>query len=131
MTQPTSAEAFRWITESPILQRLHRQICSVLAAQLLPMTSGEVAAAMMPAGRINAITPRLTELRRVGAIREHGRRACRVTGRMCITWELSGREPAMPEYGEQTQERCAHCNGTGKTRVSLAGPAMGGTSPSP
>ena len=105
--QPTSIQAYRWIAESTILQRLHREICRTLLTQLMPMTAGEIAAGMTPPGRINSISPRMRELRRMGVVREAKTRPCRITGRMAIAWELSGEEPTAPEYVKP--ERCPTC----------------------
>lgn len=37
---------------------------------------------------INAITPRVFELRQKGLVQEAKRRPCKVTGRTCIAWEI-------------------------------------------
>jgi hypothetical protein len=121
MIQPTSQEAYRRITDSTILQRLHRTICGVLLSQYTPMTAGEIAEAMRPTGRINSVSPRMRELRRMGVVMEFTARPCRVTGRLAIAWGLTGKEPVLPAQGRPELERCVYCNGTGKVRTSLAG----------
>jgi hypothetical protein len=50
---------------------------------------------------------RLTELRDLGYIREVGKRACRITGQMCITWEVI---PASEYAGVALEVRCPTCN---------------------
>jgi hypothetical protein len=49
---------------------------------------------------------RFTELRDLGLIREVGRRACRVTGQVCITWEVV---PSAEYAGVAQVHRCTQC----------------------
>ena len=127
MTQPTSAEAYRWIQESGLLQPLHRQILARLADTQCSMTSGEIAGTIN--ARINTVTPRLTELRAMGSVREGEKRACQVTGRNCLTWELTGNEPI--EAPKKVRCICQHCDGTGLAKPTPMQEGSRGTSISP
>ena len=137
MTQTTSAEAYRWIQDSPYLQSLQRQILSVMATKFLPMTANEITEAMNPAPRINTANTRFSELRRMGTIREAGKRPCRVTGRNCMTWELTGAAPEPLPKRQKVACVCPTCgskvpetaiNASGREEKVLGYPAtLGGT----
>ena len=71
------------------------------------MTTGEIAEAIEPKPRINAISPRMAELRRMGSAIDGTARKCKITGRMSITWSLTGNEPVKPP--EIVPEVCPHC----------------------
>lgn len=49
------------------------------------MTNSEIAASLH--APINTITPRVHELRKMGLVKEWGKRVCKVTGRTVIAWE--------------------------------------------
>ena len=113
MTRTTSAEAFRWIRESKLLQPIHRKVCTALSRSVVSMTATEIAETIEPKARINTISPRLTELRRMGVLKERTPRPCYFTGRTVITWELTGKEPQ--KQAKPAKRPCPTCSGSGFT----------------
>lgn len=51
-----------------------------------PMTNSEIAVALK--SWVNTITPRISELRKMGLVDEACKRPCRITGRTAIAWEV-------------------------------------------
>ena len=119
MTRETSAESYRWIRESGLLEPMQRAICDVLSRWNMPLTASEIASRMAGYNvRINSVTPRLAVLKRMDAIMEDGTRPCSVTKRTCLAWRLSGREPKKAPREVARPAPCPHCDGTGRMTVT-------------
>jgi hypothetical protein len=46
--------------------------------------------------RINGITPRFSELERLGVVAPVGERNCTVTNRNCVVWDVTANNPTKP-----------------------------------
>jgi len=108
----TSIEAFYQAIDSGVIATRQAQIWVGLHALGVGHTSNEVFEYLKEVLHFNLrydsnTRARFTELRDLGLIREVGERACRVTGRTCITWAV-----VLPsEYaGEAIVERCPTCH---------------------
>lgn len=91
----TSRDAFKKAKEDGIIFQTRVQIKNALDTKG-PMTAHECWhelrgwRALQGNARINGVTPRFSEMKRDGVVRECGRRACKITGMRCIVWESTG-----------------------------------------
>lgn len=80
-TQDTSREAFHDI--QPELGDRQHEVLKAFRTHG-PMTNTELSRIIgLP---INMITPRTNELVKLGFVKEHSRRPCKITGRRAIVW---------------------------------------------
>jgi len=92
MTQPTSAIAYRGISEDGTLGKQQQAVIDCLTLASDPMTSAEIEY------RTNIRAhKRMRELAQINLVTEAGQRKCTITGRLAITWKLSTED----EYGQQ------------------------------
>jgi hypothetical protein len=87
----TSAATYQAIKDSGLVGELQLQVLKALAVNG-PLTSGELAEFHIKSARVS-VSPRLAELKNQGAVAEKGKRPCRVTGRECVEWDLTGNLP--------------------------------------
>lgn len=81
MIRDTSREAFSDI--QPRIGDRQREVLDAFYKQG-PMTNTELSRTIgLP---IKMITPRTNELVKMGYVKEHSRRACKITGRRAIVW---------------------------------------------
>ena len=86
----TSREAYRHLIETGQLKG--RQAAALDAViKYGPATSGEIIAKGMLGDNTNLWRSRFVDLQARGLIREVGQRPCRISGRMCLLWEATGR----------------------------------------
>ena|SRR5260370_459319 len=90
MIQDTSTKAY----ESEIRANLGRKQAAIrrlLLGNPQGMTNAEISRAFE--WTINRVTPRIFELRKMGAVQDAGKRTCRVTGRTAHVWRLVYQAP--------------------------------------
>lgn len=96
MVRATSIETYRQISESGLLSQRRLEVYKAIC-KCEPCTSGEAIKYMSEHGiqhsHIAQSRGRFTELRDLGVIKEVGVRACAVSGRKCIVWEVTGDLP--------------------------------------
>jgi len=85
MTQPTSLKAYH----TDVLPTLGARQEAVLEAfkHKENFTNGELASFLE--WPINTVTPRVFELRQKKILKKYSVRPCKVTGRICIAWEIN------------------------------------------
>ena len=106
MARKTSALAFQRIQEDGLLGRLQLQVYSALYHHG-PLTALEVCRHL---GRLSlqvSVSPRMAELKRMGAIEEAGERVCDVTGKTAIVWDVTGAVPTKLTKKESQGDRLA------------------------
>jgi predicted ArsR family transcriptional regulator len=87
----TSRRAYNALVASGLLVGKQEQIMAMLASRG-PATSGELLARLAPGENTNAWRARFTELQGRGLIREVEQRRCKISGRTCVVWGLTGRD---------------------------------------
>ena len=103
MTQPTSAQTYYSLLQSGELGESQRKVLKALI-DWGAMTGSEVNEAL----GTSSGHKRLSELTRMGLVREGTPRVCKVTGREAIAWELTGRtaaQKAVPSSQDATPSR--------------------------
>jgi DNA-binding IclR family transcriptional regulator len=94
MVQATSIETYRDLRDRGELGPMQEKVLRVLRNYARPLTNKELS--RMTGIEINSITPRVFELREMGAVVECPKRPCTISGRMAITWmpaEMGGQIP--------------------------------------
>lgn len=111
MARKTSALAFQRIQEEGILGRLQFQVYDALYHHG-PLTALEVCRHL---GRLSlqvSVSPRMCELKRMGAIEEVGERICAVTGKTAIVWDVTGAVPTKQSKAANPGDRIARLEAT-------------------
>ena len=97
----TSIRCYRQIVDEGLLSKRRMQVYEALACCTGPATAGEIHQVLlsMHPGKIvmshNHVNSRLTELKEQKVISDHyDARICRITGRLCLTWQL---EDCLPD----------------------------------
>jgi hypothetical protein len=105
----TSVQAFYNAVDSGLIETRQQQVYAALLA-LGASTATETFERVRhePGGplNLNGLNPRFAELRDLGVIREAGSRACRVTGKNCIVWEVI---PSAEYVAAAVVRRCETC----------------------
>ena len=105
----TSVRAFYNAVDAGMIKTRREQVWAALVA-LGPATIKEVDLYLRRdqhlAVTVWSVGPRFAELRDLGLIREVGKRPCRVTGSIVITWEAV---PSDQHRGFATVHRCPTC----------------------
>lgn len=96
-SRDTSRESYHDILESGLLGK-KREVLYASIALHPNLTANEHFKHLKNTGRLRGefdsnTHARFTELRDMGCIQESGRRHCSTTGRLAITWEITGRYP--------------------------------------
>lgn len=97
MTRETSIETYNAIKREGLLSKRRWEAYNLLF-QHGPMTANElmdVAERTKQANHIvmETLSKRMSELRKMGAIKEVGERSCKITGRNCIEWDVTKNKP--------------------------------------
>lgn len=113
MIRDTSIQTYREITENGLLSKRRFDVYDVLFHHG-PLTQTEVHAIVAKNTKISirSITPRFSELERMGVIREVDRKICSVTGRQCIRWDVTSKLPI--KFDKPIEHTCPTCHGKGK-----------------
>ena len=82
----TSLEAYKDIVNSGVLGKRQVEAYEVLYDHG-PLTAGE----LVDESGVSGLWKRLSELRDMGIIEEVGKRKCRITGAVCIEWDVNGK----------------------------------------
>lgn len=99
----TSAAVYQQIQNEGLLSKLRFLVYAALYVNKEPKTAHEIwhqlrdKAARRGDARINGITPRFSELERLGAIKSVGERPCTITGRICTVWITTNDLPKKSE----------------------------------
>lgn len=102
MARQTSIDAYNTIKENGLLSYLRFQVYEALYMSG-PMTAQETwhylrnVSAMNGDARINGITPRFSELERLGVIKENLIRPCNISGRNVTEWIVTNSLPSKLE----------------------------------
>jgi hypothetical protein len=94
----TSVEAYQQVRASGYISKVQKEVYDCLY-QNGPLTAQEVWKLLRgDAGdnRINGITPRFSELERLGVVSPVGERNCTVTNRNCVIWDVTVNNPVKP-----------------------------------
>jgi len=90
--QETSLSAYADI--KPELPDRQRQVFDCIRNHDTPMTNTEIS--NITGIPINAVVPRVFELRQLGMITFAGKRPCGITGKLCMTWKPAGEQGELP-----------------------------------
>lgn len=111
MTRPTSILSFNTIVENGLLSKMKLQVYSALYEHG-PATALELyTRCFKETHRDHSITPRFSELERMGVVRNVRERICTQSGSLAIEWETTDKLPAKLE--KPHREKCKTCNGKG------------------
>lgn len=99
MIRRTSAESYARIKAEGLLGRLQWLVYDALY-QYGPKTEGEVWMVFEGLYQRHSIAPRMAELKRMGLVYEVGERPCKLTGKMCLTWDVTDGLPIASERKE-------------------------------
>lgn len=111
MTRHTSIETFKAITESGLVSKLRKEVYIAL------FECGESTALELYTERFknkyrdHSITPRFSELEKIGIVESVYERPCKISGRNAIVWITNNNMPIKLEKPKRFQ--CKHCNGKG------------------
>lgn len=110
-TRDTSIQILREIEENGLLSTLRLQVYRAVVT-VGPMTAQECwhylrdQRAREGDARINGITPRFSELERLGVIHEVEKRPCTITGNICVVWGTTNQRP-LPTSALRGRSRAA------------------------
>lgn len=99
MTRETSRLAWEAVKEQGMLKNLHKIIYWGLCNGG-PMTANELRHYLDSKGMANLTNnsgvygTRLSELKRMNAVHESGKRKCNISGFTCLVWEITGELPS-------------------------------------
>ncbi len=96
MTRHTSAESYAKIKSQGLLGKLQWNVYDALY-RYGPRTEGEIWKMFEAVYQRHSIAPRVAELKRMGLVYETGIRACALTGRNCIAWDVTDGMPIIVE----------------------------------
>lgn len=98
----TSREAWEYINQSGVVSLRRREAYNILYGYG-PMTAQELQRKAEQPG----LWKRISELVDMGLVEERGKRACGVTGRMAIIWDVTPNMPSGNKRSRQTDIRPA------------------------
>lgn len=105
MVRDTSLETYKSIQDSGVLSARRLEVYKALMDSG-PSTASELWERMgKRSSQHNPVSPRLNELREMGAICEAEQRDCLITGRLAIVWEVTGRMPEKLEKRITSKQR--------------------------
>lgn len=96
---PTSREAYERIKTEGLLSQLRFEVYEALFDHG-PATAGELWDRFFNGRQRSSVSARMRELERFGVIRERCTRACGLTGKTAIVWEITGDLPRSVEKVE-------------------------------
>jgi hypothetical protein len=106
----TSLTAYYSIRDSGLVSKLRFAVYHTLF-NYGPLTQGELWKKYFPYSQRHSIAPRFAELEAQGIIEPIGERACEVTGKRCIVWDVNKSLPK--KYKKVVKTKCPHCEGKG------------------
>lgn len=92
MTRQTSIDAYNQIKEEGMLGALQFRVYDALY-QYGPATQQEIWDRCFKETQARNIMPRFAELQKMGVVASKERRACTITGRNCMVWDVTDRLP--------------------------------------
>lgn len=103
IVRSTSAEAYYQIKEEGLLSKRRWEVYDALFT-CGPSTQMECYKSLKTNTPRDSFTPRFTELKRLGVVKELGERECSVTGRNVLVWDITGRLPTGNATTKKTRE---------------------------
>lgn len=90
----TCRKAYEQMKEDGTLSRRRLEAVACLSVATKPPTAGEMAREMQT--NRNNLATRLSELEHLGVVEkiQMGERECKVSGKECSTWQLTGKQPS-------------------------------------
>jgi hypothetical protein len=111
MVRKTSIEVFKQIEAEGLLSKLRFDVYSALF-EFGPCTALELYdRCFSKTSRDHSITPRFSELERLGVIQPLKERSCNVSGRNVMVWDVTDRLPL--KLDKPKKRKCHACNGRG------------------
>lgn len=96
MIRQTSIKVYRQIQKEGLVKGWRWHVYSTLFHHG-PLTQGECWKDHFSETQRHNVCPRFAELKKLGLIVEVGNKQCRVTGRNCISWDVTGDLPTKPK----------------------------------
>ena len=103
-TRQTSIDCFKQIKEAGLLAKRRFETFEAIFKSA-PCTRQEALEHTNPINALSLSAARFTELRRIGVIYEKDVRACKVTGRNVIEWDLTDRLPINIKNPNKTKKQ--------------------------
>lgn len=100
MSQSTSIAAYQAVKESGFLSGLREEIYDLLHTHGA-LTQGEIWSMYMSQYQRPSISPRFAELKKMGLIREIGKRECWYSGVESMIWEVTDNMPLVETKREK------------------------------
>lgn len=115
----TSLEAYRQIQSEGLLSRVRFDVYSILFREG-PLTMADIHKRLSSGRSVSGgtYTSRLSELERIGVIREVKRVKCPITGRTATLWDVTDKLPIKLEKSKRL--KCKSCNGKGYLETQQA-----------
>ena len=104
ITRQTSIDCFNQIKEAGLLAKRRFETFEAIFKSA-PCTRQEALEHTNPINALSLSAARFTELRRIGVIYEKDVRACKVTGRNVIEWDLTDRLPVTVKTTNKTKKQ--------------------------
>ena len=104
ITRQTSIDCFNQIKEAGLLAKRRFETFEAIFKSA-PCTRQEALEHTNPINALSLSAARFTELRRIGVIYEKDVRACKVTGRNVIEWDLTDRIPITLKNTNKTKKQ--------------------------
>ena len=104
ITRQTSIDCFNQIKEAGLLAKRRFETFEAIFKSA-PCTRQEALEHTNPINALSLSAARFTELRRIGVIYEKDVRACKVTGRNVIEWDLTDRLPVTVKSTNKTKKQ--------------------------
>ena len=104
ITRQTSIDCFNQIKEAGLLAKRRFETFEAIFKSA-PCTRQEALEHTNPINALSLSAARFTELRRIGVIYEKDVRACKVTGRNVIEWDLTDRLPITLKNTNKTKKQ--------------------------
>ena len=104
ITRQTSIDCFNQIKEAGLLAKRRFETFEAIFKSA-PCTRQEALEHTNPINALSLSAARFTELRRIGVIYEKDVRACKVTGRNVIEWDLTDRLPVTLKSTNKTKKQ--------------------------
>jgi nicotinamide mononucleotide (NMN) deamidase PncC len=102
MARETSMQCYESIKNGGYLSKAQAEVWETLIAAG-PATAGEIHAILHHNSR-NNIGSRISEMRSIGVVGEKGTRPCKVSGHICILWEVRDQMPGIMARHNQKKD---------------------------
>lgn len=104
MIRDTSIEVYHKIKDEGLLSKLRFEVYSTLFEHG-PLTQMETCRKIRGPRQDRSYMPRFAELERMGVVRTIGERACRITQRNVLLWDVTKNLPAPLERRETSKQK--------------------------